>query len=158
LAGSKNAFASWVETSAFATDAIILENGPQGISRAMNSFDLKDDLLFDHSQLLLSKDVLLNPSPARGKPSISCLGTRRLSGSIQPRESGLCHSISRKSQNSHKQAVQSQFEDQFPLEFPRQTFSSPPDWTKLKGTIGVASRTDATNQGLMANACVHRVV
>jgi hypothetical protein len=25
------------------------ENGPQGVSRAMNSFDLKDDLLFDHS-------------------------------------------------------------------------------------------------------------
>jgi hypothetical protein len=49
----------------------LLENGPQGVSRAMNSFDLKDDLFFDHSQLLLSKEVLVNPSSVLGKPSFS---------------------------------------------------------------------------------------
>jgi hypothetical protein len=49
----------------------LLENGAQGVSRAMNSFDLKNDLLFDHSQLLFSKEVLINPSPVLGKLSIS---------------------------------------------------------------------------------------
>jgi hypothetical protein len=39
--------------------------------RAMNSFDLKDGLLFDHSQLLLLKKALVNASPVLGKPAIS---------------------------------------------------------------------------------------
>jgi hypothetical protein len=32
---------------------------------------MKDNLLFDYSQLLLSKEVFVNPSPVPGKPSFS---------------------------------------------------------------------------------------